>query len=679
MTPARIFGWLLLVFSAAPLHRLLTPARTGPAGTSTRASAEAAWVSGLLGATIVIVLAAVLTRTDSAVRLRDFASKAGAALDLPSGRSFALAVGAVAAVLGASTALLIHGGLPTSVDELAQLLHAQAVASGSLTLPVENATAAWSVQNGTFTDSGWASIYPPVHTLLLAGGLLVGVPWLVGPLAIGVATAAFAAGAEETLQDARLARASAVLLALSPFWILLGSTHLSHSTAAAAVALVFWASARARTGSLSAFLMLGGAVGLAVATRPWTGLALSTALVVVVTLPGLWRRRSSSKTVAQASAFLAGGTPFALLLFWWNNRLYGSPFELGYSAAFGPSHGLGLHVDPWGNMYGATEALAYSGADVVQLSAHLLETPLPALLLVGLALILGVGGRAVPALLAWAFAGIAANSMYWHHGVHMGPRMLFETVPAWIALTVIAGHGLATMSAAVPKWVRDGATWAVAISLIGSVLLAPNVVLMQRSGGGAASASTLVPSTAPTETALIFVHGSWSSRISARLATDGMRRDSIETALRRNDVCAVDAFSRVRMIEIGAVRDLEMEALPGSPPALTSRTLSPGNRVRVDPSLPVSATCMREARSDRFGAIELEGLLWQVPPLPDAQIVIARDMGPAGNAPVLTQYPQKTPYLYMDGPDGPRLLAYDVGMELAWGGPAAPTGGAAGS
>jgi hypothetical protein len=88
---------------------------------------------------------------------------------------------------------------------------------------------------------------------------------------------------------------------------------------------------------------------------------------------------------------------------------------------------------------------------------------------------------------------------------------------------------------------------------------------------------------------------------------------------------------------------------------------------------------MREARSDRFGAIELEGLLWQVPPLPDAQIVIARDMGPAGNAPVLTQYPQKTPYLYMDGPDGPRLLAYDVGMELAWGGPAAPTGGAAGS
>ena len=50
-------------------------------------------------------------------------------------------------------------------------------------------------------------------------------------------------------------------------------------------------------------------------------------------------------------------------------------------------------------------------------------------------------------------------------------------------------------------------------------------------------------------------------------------------------------------------------------------------------------------------------------------------MGPAGNVPVLELY-EYTPYVYIDGPNGLRLLAYDVGMELAWGGPTLPTGGA---
>ena len=672
ITPARIVGWALLALSALPLHRLLAPERTGSAGISTRASAEAAWNSGWLGSLIVIVLAAIISRATPTDRLKTATNAAVSALAAVPGRNFAVLIGMGTAGLAALTAVFVHGAEPTSVDELVQLLHARAISGGGLTLPPENATASWAVQNGVFTESGWASIYPPLHTVLLAGALLVGVPWLLGPLAIGLATAAFSLGLDRVLDDTRLSRASATLLAVCPFWLLLGSTYLSHSTAAAGVCLVFWAAARARTPSLRSFLLLGAAVGFTICVRPWTGLVLSAAIVSTVTVQPLWSRTTTRDRATAATSFVLGGVPFAGFLFWWNTSLFGAPTRLGYSAAFGPSHGLGFHTDPWGNVYGMLEAVAYSGADLIQLSAHLMESPLPALLVVGAALAAGARYRGMWTLIAWGGAGVLGNALYWHHGVHMGPRMLFETTPAWIAAAVCGGHALATSSPFRTRWVRNVSTWALVLTLVGSVVLAPGLILAQKRSQE--DSPKLGAHALPSPRAVVFVHGSWASRVSSRLAASGMRRDSIETALRRNDICKVDTFSRTE-ITTRTTTEMDLDAQPGYPPNLAVRALSPGNVVRIEPSRPLTSACAREARSDRFGSIELESLLWRLPPLPGADVILARDMGPAGNVPVLELY-EYTPYVYIDGPNGLRLLAYDVGMELAWGGPTLPTGGA---
>ena len=104
------------------------------------------------------------------------------------------------------------------------------------------------------------------------------------------------------------------------------------------------------------------------------------------------------------------GTPFAILLFWWNHRLFGNPLTFGYSAAFGPAHGLGLHTDPWGNVYGAIEALAYTGADLTQLGMHLIESPLPVIAVIGAALMIWPGRGAPVVLLWWTLAAVAASA-----------------------------------------------------------------------------------------------------------------------------------------------------------------------------------------------------------------------------------------------------------------------------
>ena len=160
---------------------------------------------------------------------------------------FALSVGALATSLACAIVWGVYGGMPTSVDEMAQLLHASALRGGRLTVPLEGSTAAWVIQNGVITGEGWASTYPPVHTILLAMRLTVGAAWIVGPIAIGVATALTTLSAE-LLLGVTAGRVTGLLLAVSPFWLLLGSTHLSHATPAAALSLVLWTGLHARDG-----------------------------------------------------------------------------------------------------------------------------------------------------------------------------------------------------------------------------------------------------------------------------------------------------------------------------------------------------------------------------------------------------------------------------------------------
>ncbi len=620
------------------------------------------------GTVIVLAVAVLLARvipehaTDPAVE------GAGSLLERPSSHAFALLTGGVAFALAALVGRVLLGGLPSSVDEMVQLLNARAILHGSTALPLPGPAAAWMVQNSIPTPSGLVSIYPPMHTLLLAAGLAVGASWIVGPLATGVTVAATSLVFDRLFEERRMARFAAALTAVSPFVIFLGGTHLSHTTAAALAALTAWAALRARDGRAGWAAATGAIVGAFVCTRPWTGMVIAAAMLAVLWLPEA-RRRPARWAFSRAVALGAGGLPFAGLLFWWNRHLFGSALRLGYLAAFGPLHGLGFHTDPWGNVYGPVAAVGYTGADLVQLGTHLLESPLPALAVIGFALLLV---RRMPSgtglLLAWALGAVGANAVYWHHGIHMGPRLLYESAPAWVGLWVVSVVTLARMSFRPAFRWRPTVTWTATLSLLAGVLLTPG-----RAGSyqvtDAERVAARLPTPPDTAPALVFVHGSWPSRVSASLVASGMRRDSVETALRRNDLCSVDRYARWRDGgRTGTPPRLDLEPAPGSPARLEQRALSPGDVILVAPGAVFGPRCRQEARSDREGTIELEPLLWQAPPFRGANLVIARDLGPAEDAAVRSRWPGRGAYVYVagvgDGP--PRLLPWAQAMHELW-------------
>lgn len=671
-----LLGATLLAATLLPAYRLLDPRVTGLAGVATRQVAEVVWAGDLWGTLIVITLAVMLARVapgvDPLAALRGLAKR----LARWDTKRFAALCGVVALVLSLVSARVVLRGLPSSVDEMVQLLHARVLLTGRLALPLPSPGAAWVVQNSLITGAGWASVYPPMHTAILALGLAIGTPWLVGPVMMGVAAVCVTLAFDRLLPDRlAVARSAALLAAACPFLFFLGGSQLSHTTALAFAALTLWTALRARDGGPAWGVATGAAVGAFVCARPWTGVAISVAL-----LASVWRTRAGrAKTgrvrwlSVRAAATLAGGLPFAALLLGWDHVLFGHAFTLGYSAAYGPAHGLGFHADPWGNAYGLREAVAYTGADIGMLGGLLLETPLPATALVGAGLLMSAAlGEGVSVLVAWALAGVAANFVYWHHGIHMGPRLLFETGPAWVGLWVVALPRLARGTGGT-GFARRAVGWTGMLCLAAAPLLAWERGVAYRTGSEVAAAEHLPQPGGPR--ALVFLHGSWSARNAARLVAAGMRRDSVETALRRNDVCQVDAYARWRAGEgPGPPPSLDLTPLPGTAPNLEVRELSPGNRVAVTPGAAPSVTCAREAHSDRLGTLELEPLLWQAPPVDDATVVVARDLGPADNARALASLPGYTPWVAVDGGPGrpPRLLRYPAGMELLWGGAAPP-------
>ncbi len=670
----RALGVGLLAVSLLPIHRVLAHPETGPAGSATVQLADATLSLVWWGSLLILVLSLVLGRLGEAADPGAWVGRAEARLG---GRGTAWAAGLPAGLAFAfATALslgLFHG-YPTALDEMAHLVQARYMAAGRLAGPAASPESFWVIQNTMIHDVGWSSQYPPLHTALLGLGLRLQALWITGPVLTGV-TVLFGGLVAHRLIGERGALASwaALALACSVFVLALGAGYLSHVSAAALSTAGLWAGLRARDGRASWAVLAGVLAGALVATRPWIGLLLSGLFGLGLWIPEAIAGRGARWLFGRLGLAFLGSLPGGLSLAWYNARLYGSPVRFGYGVLQGPAHGLGFHADPWGNAYGPLEALGYTAADLLQLGVHLFETPVPALALVGAYLVtarkLEAGTRI---LVVWALLPVVANALYWHHGHHLGPRMLYESAPAWVLLTAVSAAGVVR---ALPRgWMARSARWAICLSVVSALVIG----VPGRLGSYRWTSDTLARIQVPdgSDGALVFVHGAWSGRLSAELAGLGMRLDSVETAIRRNDTCRVQQFvdewrRRGSRMEAEAAQSLDFTSRAGAPPGLRVLEVAPGSLIRSDPGSPPTGSCAVQARADRFGVVELAPLLWQgdLPGLERGQAMFVRDLGPDLNRVLLRAEADREPLVFAPKRESapPELQPYDPAMELLWG------------
>lgn len=686
----RMAGGALVLLSLVPLHRLLAHPRTGLAGEATVRTMEVygeLMLSGALLAGLVALAAALVPGdlTQASRRLIRGSARLGDG-------AFALTLAAIAASLTLAFTVLVLDGQPNAVDSLVQLLHARFWAEGRLAGPADGAEF-WTVQNAVLTARGWVSQYPPGHVAVLAAGLAVGLLPLTGAVMVGL-TVFFGARLALRLQahDPVAGRLGAVLLALSPFFLFLGGSYMNHVTAAAFVTLGAYALLRAweAPGHGGWALLAGFAFSWALATRPLSTVAMGAALVLTIPFAAreLGVAAPGTRVPRLAALMVAGALPVTAAFFAYNAWFFGHPLRMGYEVALGPAMGLGFHQDPWGNAYGLREALAWTAADLRALSVHLLEGSLPAVAVIGVYL---AAARRLDAATrvyaAWATAPVLSNALYWHHGIFMGPRMLHEAAPAWALLFAASAVGLVRIC---PKGSRVLGRLqprnALAGGLVFSTALGLAVLAPLRATSYAPSEDAVAMRAFPAPgrsitgagdgpgPSLVFVHDAWPGRVAMTLAAHGFRLDQVETLMRQNATCAVDALATAAAAGEGA-RERELWAAMDTVPradGLPARVgVAPGYLIRALPGERLTPECRRQAWSDRFGVVDVAPLTWRgdLPGGPARGALFIRDLGPERNAAMLDLHPERTPFVYsfVEGSPGPVLIPYQEGMRLLWG------------
>jgi len=607
-----VIGLSLLVLPALPLPAWSGAPDRGPVWLPNVAS----WGIGL----VVVVVGALLAGWLAARR-------APARIPWPELRHapavLALSIGLM--MLAAWAMRDLFGSNPQLVDEVAQLLHARAFAAGRLAAPAPQPAEAFLVANTWITPAGWVSIYPPGQTALLALGLLAHVEWLVNPALGGISTV-LVYWTARGLYGRRTGFIAAILWATSAWVMFMSATYANH-VGAAALSLAAWAAVFGSPRPTRWHHVLAGvALAAAAATRPLDAAAAALPVLAWVVVRRRWQA---------LPWMIAGGFPLMLGWGYVNWRLYGSPFALGYSAAYGGGQfRLGFGTDPWGQAYTPFVALSNVAVAVRRLHLYLFEWPIPALLpLAAWAvlgrqrsprdLIVGVGVMAAPILYFF----------YWHSGFYLGPRFYYAAVPFLAIGTARAWRwGWVVARRARPAALRTDVVFAAATGIV--LLWGWLGVLPTRASVYRSTRATMKshPEQRLRELgvrrALVLVPESWASRTVVRLWAMGVDPGLAERAYRRFDTCDLYAFTEAAEQSGRPAREIAlrlaftMDTVRTPPPLLSW----PDPTVRLRPGSTRPEPCQVEMRRDLAGFTLYGHLAWRNPIGLDSGIVFARDL-----------------------------------------------------
>jgi hypothetical protein len=501
---------------------------------------------------------------------------------------FVVALCGAALVLYALIARMVFSGAPLLIDELVQVLQARDLAAGHLTHPLPTPPEAFLILNEVAAGDRAFGQYPVGGPAMLVPGVLVTMPWLVGPVLGALCVLLFwvLLGHSDPLGSRGWRRGATALFAVAPFGAFMFGSHMNHVSVllwllVAIVALAEATRDGARPGWGAA---VGAALGLAAAIRPLDAVAF--ALPAGVWLA--WRaRRGGLALLTLVVAGLGVAVPLALLG-WANIRTTGDAVRFGYDALWGPGHGLGFHAAPWGAIHTPMRGLELVSLYLTRLNTYLFETPYPALLVPATGLWLTRAIRPLDRyLLLCAALVILGYWAYWHDGFHLGPRFLFPLLPVLVLWSARAVPLLRDrLGAGTARW--RGARAFLAAGIVYALVTV--TVVRTPTYRNWAPSMRLDPaheaSAAGVRDALVLVQESWGAQLLVRLWGLGVSHPEAEHLYLRVDACALeltigeversglrgeDAAARIRPL----VRDsLRLVPRPGAADA--SERLLPG-------------------------------------------------------------------------------------------------------
>lgn len=555
------------------------------------------WVSGTAICLGIGAVVAMLARGRFMSALPVLRVPAG----VPDGGTDPVSVGivATAAVLYVVVARWVFSGRPLLIDEIIQVLQARIFASGRLWLPAPAYPEFTSSMLLIDTGKVYAQ-FPAGGPAMLALGSLARAEWLVGPAAGVISAWAFGqllVRIEPRLFVRRLALA---LFALAPLVVFMSGTHMNHVTALMWLLLAttaLFSTMRDDSAHLMPALGCGLALGMAATIRPVDALAFALPaggwfLARTVRSPGRWRALAAAGAGVAVPVAVLGAVNWATT---------GAPLRFGYSVMWGPSHELGFHATPWGDLHTPTRGLELLNLYFLRLQTYLFETPFPSLL-PALAW-LGLGSEHDHADRYFLVSGTMLCLLYaafWHDGFFLGPRYLFPLAPA---LALFSARAVALPLRHTFARRVTGTALAAAL-LITLVVLLPVRVQQHRAllanlrwepDAGLAQAGV--------KDAVVLVRESWGSELLARLWALEVSRPAAEHYYASIDACklelAISDLEHQRPDSSGVV--VVLQKLAGDSSQLVPAAESVDPSLRQLPGFVYPPRCEQRLAENRAG------------------------------------------------------------------------------
>ena len=581
------------------------------------------WMSGTLISMGAAVVAFILARRMGDAPSRAIRRITTAAQERPWLAGCVLV--AAAFVLYALIARFVLSGRPLFIDEIAQVMQARIFASGRLTQPVASQPEFFSSLHVVDFGGQSFSHFPPGGPAMLVPGILVGAPWLVGPVFGAVTAGLYWVIVRKVEARPSVSLGAAALFVAAPFTAFMAGSHMNHVTT------LFWLCVamvsllrvvRAEQAAPLAALTCGLGFGIAATIRPTDAAAFAVPAAVWLLTRALRAPRAWLDIVA---AGVGVALPLALLL-GYNAHTTGQPLLFGYELLWGKSHGLGFHSAPWGIAHTPARGVELVNLYFLRLQTYLFETPLPSLLPAVLALALTPALRGFDRYLLWSCALLVAGYFaYWHDGFFLGPRFFYPLLPALVLWT-----------ARLPAIVRErfprvayGARFVLLVYLASAGIalgLSIPVRTKQYASGLTPMRHDYLAAAAAmgVRDALVLVRESWGSQLIARLWALGVSRSETEALYRGIDTCVLElAVSQVeRDGQRGAGAFAALAPLLRDSARVVASEVSPDRTERVLPGTTYGPLCVRRIEEDRAGYTFLPPIL----AAPRSANVYARDL-----------------------------------------------------
>ncbi len=537
----------------------------------------------------------------------------------------------------------VLGGRPLLIDEIGHVFQARIFSQGRLWLEPPRYPEFFSALHVIDFGGKYYTHFPPGGPLVMLPFVVLGAPWLEGPVFGAISAVVFWALARRIESRPSVALAATLLFAFGPFVAFLSGSHMNHVPILTCLLVAMYALVR-QTADDEAHpgwaAICGLALGVAASIRPLDAIAFA--------LPaGAWMLWRTVQRPRRASELLAAGITIALPIagvLWYNAQTTGHALLFPYELLWGKSHGLGFHRAPWGEPHTPLRGLELINIYFLRLQSNLFELPIPSLLAPIVALAATRRVERLDRYLLWTSALVVALYFaYWGDGYFLGARFFLVLTPAlalWTARLLPAVRERIPSNEALHRAISYAAMSALAVAVVMGI---PYRAFVYRNGFLTMRIDfAALAERQGVRNAIVFVREGWGSQLIARMWALGVPRSETESIYRSVDACVLD--QALQRLEASTVRDSaalrQLQPLMRDSLRLEKGAITPDRTLRSLPGSTYSAECTARVMEDRAGFTVGTSVLAQ----PPSSNLFARDLHARDTA-LVRQYPGRPLYL----------------------------------